>query len=97
MKRGSQAKILGTIVTVGGAMIMTFIRGPMLNLPWTKLPNQVSASSSLSAASPDHQNQIVGFLMITTGCVCWAAFITLQVYINKFLKKTFFFNNRNNC
>ncbi|KGN50537.1 WAT1-related protein At2g39510 [Cucumis sativus] len=78
MKRGSQAKILGTIVTVGGAMIMTFIRGPMLNLPWTKLPNQVSASSSLSAASPDHQNQIVGFLMITTGCVCWAAFITLQ-------------------
>ncbi|XP_008461649.2 WAT1-related protein At2g39510-like isoform X1 [Cucumis melo] len=79
MKRGSQAKILGTIVTVGGAMIMTFIKGPMLHLPWSKLPNHPSASSSSSsAASTDHQNQIIGFLMLTTGCICWAAFITLQ-------------------
>ncbi|CAK9323751.1 unnamed protein product [Citrullus colocynthis] len=77
LKRGSQAKILGTIVTVGGAMIMTFIKGPMLNLPWTKLPNHPSASSS-SASSPNHQSTIMGFLMIATGCICWSAFIILQ-------------------
>ncbi|XP_038892787.1 WAT1-related protein At2g39510-like [Benincasa hispida] len=77
MQRGSQAKILGTIVTVGGAMIMTFIKGPILNLPWTKLPNHSSASSS-SAASLNHQSLIMGFLMIATACICWSAFITLQ-------------------
>ncbi|XP_038892005.1 WAT1-related protein At2g39510-like [Benincasa hispida] len=74
LKRGSQAKILGTIVTVGGAMIMTFIRGPMLNLPWTK-PNHPSASS---AASTNHQSQIKGSLMIAIGCICQSAFIILQ-------------------
>ncbi|KAK8487205.1 hypothetical protein V6N11_013928 [Hibiscus sabdariffa] len=35
-----QAKILGTIGTVGGAMIMTMFNGPMLTLPWTKINNQ---------------------------------------------------------
>ncbi|XP_023531408.1 WAT1-related protein At2g39510-like [Cucurbita pepo subsp. pepo] len=74
LKRGSQAKILGTIVTVGGAMIMTFIRGPMLNLPWTK-GSQPSASSG---GSVTHQSQLKGSLMIAAGCICWSAFITLQ-------------------
>ena len=77
LKRGSQAKIIGTIVTVGGAMIMTFIRGPMLNLPWTNA-NQPSASSGGSA---NHQSPLKGSLMIATGCICWSAFITLQVNI----------------
>ncbi|XP_004147717.2 WAT1-related protein At2g39510 [Cucumis sativus] len=75
-KRGSQAKIVGTIVTIGGAMIMTFIRGPMLNLPWTK-PNHPSSSSS-SSSSINHHNQIKGSLMITIGCICQSAFIILQ-------------------
>lgn len=75
LKRGSQAKILGTIVTVGGAMVMTFISGPMLNLPWT---NTNLHHSSSSAASPNHQNPLIGSLMITIGCICWSAFIILQ-------------------
>ncbi|KAF5467249.1 hypothetical protein F2P56_017095 [Juglans regia] len=36
----SQAKILGTIVTVGGAMVMTLFSGPMLKLPWTNRNTQ---------------------------------------------------------
>ncbi|XP_022993516.1 WAT1-related protein At2g39510-like isoform X2 [Cucurbita maxima] len=77
LKRGSQAKIKGTIVTVGGAMIMTFITGPMLNLPWTK-PYHPSASSSPSADSTNHQSPIKGSLMIAIGCISWSAFIILQ-------------------
>ncbi|XP_023545317.1 WAT1-related protein At2g39510-like isoform X2 [Cucurbita pepo subsp. pepo] len=76
LKRGSQAKIIGTIVTVGGAMIMTFITGPMLNLPWTK-PYQPSVSSP-SADSTNHQSPIKGSLMIAIGCISWSAFIILQ-------------------
>ncbi|KAK4744328.1 hypothetical protein SAY87_010640 [Trapa incisa] len=30
----SQAKIVGTIVTVGGAMLMTLVKGVAINLPW---------------------------------------------------------------
>ncbi|KAG8382233.1 hypothetical protein BUALT_Bualt05G0055600 [Buddleja alternifolia] len=36
----SQAKIMGTLVTLGGAMIMTLVNGPAFGMPWTKLkPN----------------------------------------------------------
>ncbi|OMO96960.1 Drug/metabolite transporter [Corchorus olitorius] len=72
-KLHSQAKILGTIVTVGGAMLMTLINGPKLPLPWTNSSNQHSSSSA-----PTSQNPIKGALMITVGCVCWAGFIILQ-------------------
>ncbi|KAB2596091.1 hypothetical protein D8674_031541 [Pyrus ussuriensis x Pyrus communis] len=36
MKLHSQAKVAGTVVTVGGAIILTLVKGPELNFPWTK-------------------------------------------------------------
>ncbi|XP_057778957.1 WAT1-related protein At2g37460-like [Salvia miltiorrhiza] len=68
----SQAKIIGTIATIAGAMIMTLVTGPNLELPWTR-----------PAAGPTHtihhqQHTIKGALMITVGCFSWAAFMILQ-------------------
>ncbi|KAK3232225.1 hypothetical protein Dsin_004106 [Dipteronia sinensis] len=71
----SQAKILGTIVTVGGAMLMTLIKGPMLDLPWTK-PEDFNQEASTSSSNV--QNPMKGAIMIIVGCVCWAGFIILQ-------------------
>lgn len=68
----SQAKILGTLVTIGGAMIMTLGKGPVLDLPWTK-----SASTHVDLDGVA-QKPIEGALMITAGCFCWASFIILQ-------------------
>nr|KJB60665.1 hypothetical protein B456_009G318300 [Gossypium raimondii] len=73
-KLHSQAKILGTIVTFGGAMLMTLINGPMLPLPWTKSNNH----HVFSSASAVKQDPIKGALMIIFGCFCWAGFIILQ-------------------
>ncbi|GMI90305.1 Usually multiple acids move in and out Transporters 14 [Hibiscus trionum] len=70
----SQAKVLGTIVTVGGAMLMTLINGPMLQLPWTKSNNR----PVVSTASAPEQDPIKGALMIAVGCFCWAGFVILQ-------------------
>ncbi|KAK7837833.1 wat1-related protein [Quercus suber] len=67
------AKVLGTIVTVGGAMFMTLVNGPMLNLPWT---HGNGHQESTSAAN--NQDVIKGALMMLAGCVCWSAFIILQ-------------------
>ncbi|XWS56551.1 hypothetical protein CRYUN_Cryun09bG0095100 [Craigia yunnanensis] len=69
----SQAKILGTIVTVGGAMIMTLINGPMLQLPWIKSNNQHVFSSAAAKQDP-----VKGALIVTIGCFCWTSFIILQ-------------------
>ncbi|XP_040994688.1 WAT1-related protein At2g39510-like isoform X2 [Juglans microcarpa x Juglans regia] len=69
----SQAKILGTIVTVGGAMVMTLFSGPTLKLPWT---NRNTHQESTKAAN--EQDHIKGGLMVIAGSACWSGFIILQ-------------------
>ncbi|KAK3009452.1 hypothetical protein RJ639_014209 [Escallonia herrerae] len=69
----SQGKIVGTLVTVGRAMIMTLVKGPTIALPWTK-PKEISNHHSTS----NPQDPIKGALMIAGGCFCWAIFVVLQ-------------------
>ncbi|XP_057979470.1 WAT1-related protein At2g39510 [Malania oleifera] len=76
-KLHSQAKVVGTIATVGGAMFMTLMRGPVLDLPWTSSSHHHQSSSANSTVH-DQQNPIKGALMISTGCICWACFFILQ-------------------
>ncbi|KAK7355661.1 hypothetical protein VNO80_14921 [Phaseolus coccineus] len=67
----SQAKVVGTVATVSGAMIMTLIKGPVL------FGSHVSnAHSQHNGTSTQHS--ITGFIMITIGCFCWASFVILQ-------------------
>ncbi|XP_009798285.1 WAT1-related protein At2g39510-like [Nicotiana sylvestris] len=71
----SQAKIVGTTVTFGGAMIMALIGGPTIGLPWTRhlLSTTTATSASLTELQP-----IKGALFIAAGCICWACFYNLQ-------------------
>ncbi|XP_030489208.2 WAT1-related protein At2g39510 [Cannabis sativa] len=69
----SQAKVLGTIVTVGGAMFMTMYNGPMLNLPWTK-----PTIHHDSTQATNNEASVKGAVMIASGCVTWSVFIILQ-------------------
>ncbi|XP_010253282.1 PREDICTED: WAT1-related protein At2g39510-like [Nelumbo nucifera] len=70
----SQAKVVGTLVTVGGAMLMTLIKGPTMDLPWTK----GTVNNTSQTGHPVQQDPIKGALMIATGCFCWSCFIILQ-------------------
>ncbi|KAJ0259523.1 WAT1-related protein [Hirschfeldia incana] len=70
----SQAKILGTVVTVGGAMLMTVVKGPLVPLPWAN-PNDSHQDSSNPGVTPDLTK---GALLIAIGCICWAGFVNLQ-------------------
>ncbi|CAH8376535.1 unnamed protein product [Eruca vesicaria subsp. sativa] len=70
----SQAKILGTVVTVGGAMLMTVVKGPLVPLPWAN-PNDSHQDSSNPGVTPDLTK---GALLIAVGCICWAGFVNLQ-------------------
>ncbi|KAF5794830.1 hypothetical protein HanXRQr2_Chr08g0332551 [Helianthus annuus] len=72
----SQGKIIGTLVTIGGAMIMTLIRGPAIQFPWT---NQHNLHHQTSVNSVSTHDQIKGSLMITSGCFSWAGFVIVQV------------------
>ncbi|CAI9762043.1 unnamed protein product [Fraxinus pennsylvanica] len=71
----SQAKLAGTLATVAGAMLMTLLRGPVIELPWTK---GSSSSHEHQRIEINLRHSIKGSLMITIGCFCWACFMNLQ-------------------
>ncbi|XP_004240770.1 WAT1-related protein At2g39510 [Solanum lycopersicum] len=73
MRLSSQAKIIGTTVTFGGAMIMTLVGGPTIGLPWTRHDHINIIPSSTTDLQP-----IKGALFIAAGCICWACFYNLQ-------------------
>ncbi|GJY60128.1 WAT1-related protein, partial [Tanacetum coccineum] len=70
----SQAKVIGTITTVGGAMLMTLVKGPMLELFWTK----GRTNSHVANNGVDLSHSIKGAIMITIGCFSWSCFMVLQ-------------------
>ncbi|XP_019192765.1 PREDICTED: WAT1-related protein At2g39510-like [Ipomoea nil] len=70
----SQAKVLGTAVTIGGAMIMTLVKGPNIGLPWTKHTNLIQTATALHS----QQDIMKGAVMIIAACFLWASFIILQ-------------------
>ncbi|KAI3799804.1 hypothetical protein L1987_35107 [Smallanthus sonchifolius] len=76
-KLHSQAKIVGTLVTVGGAMVMTLVSGVPIPLPWTN-KSGVHQPLAPTAAASDQDHHLKGAIMITAGCFCWASFFILQ-------------------
>ncbi|KAJ6920012.1 hypothetical protein NC651_013818 [Populus alba x Populus x berolinensis] len=70
----SQAKVVGTLVTLGGALLMTVYKGPVIGLPWSQ---KTSQHGSTAASSDKHW--VTGTLLILVGCVSWSAFYVLQM------------------
>ncbi|KAJ0958378.1 putative EamA domain-containing protein [Helianthus annuus] len=70
----SQAKVVGTITTVAGAMLMTLVKGPLLELFWTKGRNNINVIHN----GVDLHHSLKGAIMITVGCFSWSGFMVLQ-------------------
>ncbi|CAN8284915.1 unnamed protein product [Cochlearia groenlandica] len=68
----SVCKVVGTIVSVGGTMVMTLVKGPALDLFWTKGP------SAQNTTGTDVHSSIKGAVLVTIGCFCYAGFFILQ-------------------
>ncbi|KAJ1257299.1 hypothetical protein BS78_K109500 [Paspalum vaginatum] len=78
-ERRSQAKIAGTAITVGGALLMILFKGPIVNFPWTKhVSHAVSDSGSHNSG-----HWVMGTFMVLLSCFCWSAFFILQSYTLK--------------
>ncbi|KAF2534982.1 hypothetical protein F2Q68_00020646 [Brassica cretica] len=73
----SQAKIIGTLVALGGALVMTLYKGPLIPLPWSN-PN-TNQHNGHSNSSQDHNHWVGGTLLILLGCVAWSCFYVLQI------------------
>ncbi|XAR55582.1 hypothetical protein NMG60_11035694 [Bertholletia excelsa] len=70
----SQAKVVGTLVTFGGALLMTLYKGPIINLIWSPKTSQFVQTNSDSSA----KHWLTGTLCILVGCAAWSSFFILQ-------------------
>lgn len=74
MKIRSLAKVIGTAITVGGAMVMTLYKGPAIEIV-KAAHNSVHGSSSETA----DQHWVTGTLAVMGSITAWAGFFILQV------------------
>lgn len=75
-KLHSLAKVIGTAVTVTGAMVMTLYKGPILDFLHGK-GGQAHHSSNSEGSSEQHW--VTGTIMLIASCGGWASFFILQV------------------
>lgn len=79
-----QAKVIGTILTVTGAMVMTVYKGPAVLGFLTRGGQQVGQhGSSSAAAAAEQQHWLLGTLMLLMGCCGWSGFFILQSFTLK--------------
>ncbi|KAL6523307.1 hypothetical protein OROGR_016910 [Orobanche gracilis] len=71
-----QAKVVGTILTVGGAMLMTLYKGDVINMVWSKYTHTVRSYDNL--VTDTTQDWFKGSILLITATLAWAAFFILQ-------------------
>lgn len=82
-----KAKVFGTILGIGGAMLLTFYKGPVLNL-WNTNINLLEITSShqhhghTQTNNPHHQSNsqfLIGALLGLVSCICYSLWLIIQV------------------
>lgn len=69
--RSSLAKTIGTVVTIGGALIVTLYKGPFVML--TSSPNDLSDEVHVSM----HSNWVIGGVLLGAGAFLLALLLTV--------------------
>ncbi|KAL4035372.1 hypothetical protein IC575_004056 [Cucumis melo] len=76
------AKIVGTIVCVGGAASMALIKGPKL-LNAQILPKNISFLNILGAVEPEHDTWFLGCVLLFVSSCFWSFWIIMLVPISR--------------
>ncbi|KDP23359.1 hypothetical protein JCGZ_23192 [Jatropha curcas] len=83
-KLSGQAKLLGTAICVGGAMLLSFYHGSRINvgessIHW-KYADDIGSQNSNDGSK---SNFILGPLFILASAVCWAIWFTIQAKVSE--------------
>lgn len=74
-----QAKLVGTVVCVGGSMIMPFYKGPLLRIWASPIHWRFAEHTSSAVPAPAGHAAVLGDVLIIGSCVAWAVWFILQV------------------
>ncbi|XP_074371658.1 WAT1-related protein At5g07050-like [Apium graveolens] len=72
-----QAKVVGTAVTVAGAMLMTLYKGNVVNMFWSKYIHPSTYEPTTTAVDAD-KNWVTGSILLIIATFAWASFFILQ-------------------
>ncbi|KAL1536069.1 WAT1-related protein-like protein [Salvia divinorum] len=72
-----QAKVVGTVITVAGAMLMTLYKGPLVEMAWTAHRHSSSGRDDTSKDSSD-RDWFIGCILLIIATLAWASLFILQ-------------------
>lgn len=73
-----QAKVFGTIMCVGGAMVLSFYHGKTFGIPNSSIHWKYAEKMS-EENSGNKSNLILGSIAIIASSISWAAWVIIQV------------------
>lgn len=74
-----QAKVVGTVVTVAGAMVMTLYKGPIVDMMRSRHSDHQTAASPTPADDSADKNWVKGSIFLIIATMAWAALFIIQV------------------
>ncbi|KAK8935355.1 WAT1-related protein [Platanthera zijinensis] len=86
MKTSSgQAKVVGTAFSIGGSMLMTFYKGPLIHVPsssihWTYAEGAVESDGATLASRGE---EAIGAMLVVASCIAWAAWFIIQAKMSQ--------------
>ena len=73
-----KAKLAGTALGLGGAMLLTFYKGPDITV-WRSSIDLLKAHGGPEPTNLDSKNRVIGGLAAIVSCFCYSAWMILQV------------------
>ncbi|XP_034683724.1 WAT1-related protein At1g68170-like isoform X1 [Vitis riparia] len=73
-----KAKVTGTLLGIGGAMVLTFYRGPQINIWSTKVHLLKHKDQHVAASHRGMDNRVLGSLLAVASCFSYATWYIIQ-------------------
>ncbi|MBA0793187.1 hypothetical protein Gohar_017607 [Gossypium harknessii] len=77
-----RAKVLGTVIGIGGAMLLTFYKGLQINMGSTHF-HLLLSHGPISSNAPSTNHHLLGALLAFTSCISYSLWLNIQAKMSE--------------